>query len=200
MALDVERARAATPRARRPPRHSIRSSSPRASSASPTPTWSAPSASCRCSAASTRAISRCSRSAAPAACTPARSPTRWTSPTVLVPRHAGVLSALGMLLADVTRDYSLSVLRPADRDERRELRERFAPLVARGGRPTSRRRIQPARIARLERSLDVRYIGQSYEITVPFAADVSPRVRSAPRPPATATRTRRGRPRSSTCA
>ena len=33
---------------------------------------------------------------------------------VLVPRHAGVLSALGMLVADVTRDYSASVLAAAD--------------------------------------------------------------------------------------
>ncbi len=32
--------------------------------------------------------------------------------TVVVPRYAGVLSALGMLVADVTRDYSASVLRP----------------------------------------------------------------------------------------
>ena len=30
--------------------------------------------------------------------------------TVLIPEHAGVLSALGMLLADVAKDYSASVL------------------------------------------------------------------------------------------
>jgi N-methylhydantoinase A/oxoprolinase/acetone carboxylase beta subunit len=34
--------------------------------------------------------------------------------TVIVPRYAGVLSALGMLVADVTRDYSASVLAPGE--------------------------------------------------------------------------------------
>ena len=34
--------------------------------------------------------------------------------TVLVPRHAGVLSALGMLAADVIRDYSTSVRQSSD--------------------------------------------------------------------------------------
>ena len=60
--------------------------------------------------------------------------------TVLVPRHPGVLSALGMLLADVTKDYSLTRA-PAGGcgDARPRLRERFAPLVARSGAPTSRR-------------------------------------------------------------
>jgi N-methylhydantoinase A/oxoprolinase/acetone carboxylase beta subunit len=33
--------------------------------------------------------------------------------TVLIPEHSGVLSALGMLLADVAKDYSASVLQPA---------------------------------------------------------------------------------------
>ena len=33
--------------------------------------------------------------------------------TVLIPRHSGVLSALGMLLADVVKDFSASILKPA---------------------------------------------------------------------------------------
>ena len=53
--------------------------------------------------------------------------------TVLVPRHAGVLSALGMLVADVTRDYSASVLRA----------ERRVDLAA--ARSTRRRRSSRAR-------------------------------------------------------
>ena len=42
--------------------------------------------------------------------------------SVLVPRHAGVLSALGMLMADVTKDYSASVLRPSRRPVDRRAR------------------------------------------------------------------------------
>ena len=88
--------------------------------------------------------------------------------TVIVPRHAGVLSALGMLLADVTKDYSQSVLTRADLVDEAWVEAQFAPLVhapmpiswARG----SRRRAQV-----IDRMLDVRYVGQSFEISVPFA-------------------------------
>src|SRR6185295_11440610 len=47
----------------------------------------------------------------------------------IVPRHAGVLSALGMLVADVTRDYSASVLKPSHELSREELARAFKPLV-----------------------------------------------------------------------
>jgi N-methylhydantoinase A/oxoprolinase/acetone carboxylase beta subunit len=87
--------------------------------------------------------------------------------TVVVPRHAGVLSALGMLVADVARDYSASVLQRGDRLSMAALRARFRPLCARafaelGGEGFARPRIA------IDQQLDVRYIGQSYEITVPF--------------------------------
>jgi N-methylhydantoinase A/oxoprolinase/acetone carboxylase beta subunit len=88
--------------------------------------------------------------------------------TVIVPRHAGVLSALGMLLADVVKDYSLTVLRPAHEATRDELEGRFAPLVERGRADLASEGFDASRMA-IERSLDVRYVGQSYEITTPFA-------------------------------
>jgi N-methylhydantoinase A/oxoprolinase/acetone carboxylase beta subunit len=89
--------------------------------------------------------------------------------TVIVPRYAGVLSALGMLAADVTRDYSASVLKRSTEISIAALKKVLAPLVAQADRhlasegfPKKRRSIACA--------LDVRYAGQSYEITVPFAA------------------------------
>jgi N-methylhydantoinase A/oxoprolinase/acetone carboxylase beta subunit len=89
--------------------------------------------------------------------------------TVIVPRHAGVLSALGMLMADVRRDYSATVLEPSDRLSMRSLSRRLAPLLARAeselrAEGFSRRRI------RVEARVDVRYVGQSYEISVPLTA------------------------------
>jgi N-methylhydantoinase A/oxoprolinase/acetone carboxylase beta subunit len=87
--------------------------------------------------------------------------------TVMVPRHAGVLSALGMLVADVTRDFSASVLREASEITGRELARRFAPLVAEARRDLGNEGFAP-RVQRIERLIDVRYIGQSYEITLPF--------------------------------
>lgn len=87
--------------------------------------------------------------------------------TVLVPRYAGVLSALGMLAADVTRDYSATVLRSESELTMEDLREAMAPLSARALRDLEGEGFA-ARDVRLEEQLDVRYLGQSYEITLPL--------------------------------
>jgi N-methylhydantoinase A/oxoprolinase/acetone carboxylase beta subunit len=76
--------------------------------------------------------------------------------TVVVPEHAGALSALGMLLASHVRDYAAGVLTRSD-FERGFLRlERIA------------RKDLPG--AELIRTADIRYAGQSYELTVPWNA------------------------------
>jgi N-methylhydantoinase A/oxoprolinase/acetone carboxylase beta subunit len=90
--------------------------------------------------------------------------------TVVVPRHAGVLSALGMLVADVTRDYSASVLEPGDRATFSKLETRVTPLVRQATRDLGAEGFKGSRLA-IERLVDVRYIGQSYEITLPLARD-----------------------------
>jgi N-methylhydantoinase A/oxoprolinase/acetone carboxylase beta subunit len=90
--------------------------------------------------------------------------------TVLVPRHAGVLSALGMLMADVRRDYSASVLVRSDRLSGGDLKSRLAPLVARARKELAAEGFSPAR-RRIQQLADVRYAGQSYEISVPFSAE-----------------------------
>jgi N-methylhydantoinase A len=94
---------------------------------------------------------------------------------VLVPRYPGVLSAHGMLVADVTRDSSQALLYPLDDLEATELNRRMieladgalAALVADG---EARQR------CRVEFALDLRYRGQSYEISTALAqwgADLS---------------------------
>ncbi len=72
--------------------------------------------------------------------------------TVIVPRMAGALSALGMLLADRTRDYSTGALGATDYELRFRRLERQAKKDVRG--------------AKVERFADIRYAGQSYELTV----------------------------------
>ncbi len=89
--------------------------------------------------------------------------------TVIVPRHAGVLSALGMLVADVTRDYSASVLLPAAQVSDKQLRARLDPLCTRALRELAKEGFSRQRTA-LELQVDVRYVGQSYEITLPFSS------------------------------
>jgi len=77
--------------------------------------------------------------------------------TVIVPRMAGALSALGMLLADRTRDYSVGAMGVSDYAARFRKLEKQAAKDVRG--------------ARIERFADVRYAGQSYELTIPWGRD-----------------------------
>ncbi|HLZ71577.1 MAG TPA: hydantoinase/oxoprolinase family protein [Dehalococcoidia bacterium] len=89
-------------------------------------------------------------------------------PRVIVPPHPGVLSAFGMVVADVTRDYVAAVLRRLDEDPALagevgrlfgEMEERGLQELAEAG--------QDSHDATAERSLDMRYTGQSYEVEVP---------------------------------
>jgi len=89
--------------------------------------------------------------------------------TVLVPRHAGVLSALGMLVADVTRDYSAAVLRASADLTMADLRAYLQPLCLRATEELRREGYTGRRVA-LDQQLDVRYVGQSFEITLPMSA------------------------------
>ncbi len=95
---------------------------------------------------------------------------RLELPSVVVPRHAGVLSALGMLVADVVRDYSASVLRPTAQLAAGDLDRALAPLVRQAHEELAREGF--GRLWRkVETLVDVRYVGQSYEITLPMARD-----------------------------
>jgi N-methylhydantoinase A/oxoprolinase/acetone carboxylase beta subunit len=82
--------------------------------------------------------------------------------TVIVPQYAGALSALGMLMADAVRDYSAGVLGRAG--PKSNLDARFAQLERRARRESAE---SPGTMI-IERSADLRYLGQSYEINVPF--------------------------------
>jgi N-methylhydantoinase A/oxoprolinase/acetone carboxylase beta subunit len=76
--------------------------------------------------------------------------------TVLVPEYAGALSALGMLLASHVRDYAAGVMNRTDFEHEFLRLEHLA------------RKDLPG--AELIRSADIRYSGQSYELTVPWKA------------------------------
>jgi N-methylhydantoinase A/oxoprolinase/acetone carboxylase beta subunit len=72
-----------------------------------------------------------------------------------------------MLLADVTRDYSRSILTRTDALTEAALHEQFELLVERAREDLQREGFTGERTV-IERLLDVRYVGQSYEITLPF--------------------------------
>jgi N-methylhydantoinase A len=91
---------------------------------------------------------------------------------VLLPLFPGALSALGILRADVVREFSRTVLL-ATHDARHssaELRQLFRSLEVDGNRTLRHEGFPPSKI-RIERRLDMRYTGQAYELSVPARGD-----------------------------
>ncbi|WP_254821968.1 hydantoinase/oxoprolinase family protein [Haloglomus halophilum] len=90
-------------------------------------------------------------------------------PEVVVPRAAGVLSALGLLVSDRTYDESVSRVRAWREVDAADLEALFADLESRG-----RERLAdvPADRRRMERAFDLRYRGQTYDLTVDAPADL----------------------------
>jgi N-methylhydantoinase A len=89
-------------------------------------------------------------------------------PRALVPNFPGGLSALGILRADVVKDFSQTVLLPVESVPAVSpaLRRAFTQLETRGRREMSAEGFS-RRALRVERLLDMRYIGQAFELTVP---------------------------------
>jgi N-methylhydantoinase A/oxoprolinase/acetone carboxylase beta subunit len=92
-------------------------------------------------------------------------------PRVIVPRQAGVLSALGLLRADAVKDYTRSLLAPlAEIPSARPLRL-LADLKRQAVRDMREEGFAAGRV-RFAAALDMRFLGQSYEITVPWGGAV----------------------------
>ncbi len=92
-------------------------------------------------------------------------------PRVVVPAMPGALSAFGILVSDVVKDYSRTVLwRVADKLPAAELEQEFARL-SRSAREDFRFEGWTGTI-REQRSLDLRYRGQGYELNVPCSRNV----------------------------
>jgi N-methylhydantoinase A len=91
---------------------------------------------------------------------------------VLVPPTPGVLSALGLLMADVAYDTARAVLRPAD-----ALVDDPSPLTAAHDAATDdvQAVLSAHGMPRLDTELDLRYEGQSYELSVPVSHPISGR-------------------------
>jgi N-methylhydantoinase A len=82
-------------------------------------------------------------------------------PTVVIPRVAGVLSALGLLVGDRVRDYSTTRIRPWTSVDPTALRDRIADFAE-----TGRDEIDGP--VSIEPAVDLRYRGQSFSLTVPI--------------------------------
>ena len=90
-------------------------------------------------------------------------------PRVLVPTHPGILSALGVAIADVVKDYSRTVMLRGEDIDRNRLEEEFHGMEGQA-REQLRQEGLPADRMKARRFLDVRYSGQSFELTIDYPA------------------------------
>jgi N-methylhydantoinase A len=91
---------------------------------------------------------------------------RLQIPRVIIPRYPGVLCALGLLVADVTLDYSRSLLGVTESPDAlltEMLVQAHADLALEG---------IEERDMTFSGLLDARYRGQAYELTIPFTGDI----------------------------
>ncbi|MBR0666691.1 hydantoinase/oxoprolinase family protein [Roseomonas hellenica] len=88
---------------------------------------------------------------------------------VLVPAHPGLMSAIGLLAADIRGDFGLTCLAPAGPEGLPQVRAAFADLGARRDAWAAAEGVDAAAL-RIEHALDLRYRGQSSELVLPLSA------------------------------
>jgi N-methylhydantoinase A len=96
-------------------------------------------------------------------------------PRVLIPMVPGVLSALGLLVADILKDYVRTIMVPAE--EAPEVVATVLAQLAEQGRNDLLCEGFPLEKIQLEYYVDLRYSGQSYELVIPFAGEVEQAVK-----------------------
>jgi N-methylhydantoinase A len=87
-------------------------------------------------------------------------------PTILVPAVPGCLSAVGLVVSDVTHDYTLTHLSPVTDELEGALDRQFAELIAGGHVELADEGIDEKR-RDLFRALDMRYVGEQFSVSVP---------------------------------
>ena len=93
-------------------------------------------------------------------------------PRILVPSNPGILSALGVAIADIVKDYSRTVmLRGADLDRSR-IDEEFQGMEGQARTEMAGEGRAVDKMA-ARRFLDVRYVGQSFELTVGYPSQTT---------------------------
>ena len=90
-------------------------------------------------------------------------------PRVLIPTHPGILSALGVAIADVVKDYSRTVMLRGEDINQERLEEEFHGMEGQA-RSELRQEGLPDHQMASKRYLDARYVGQSFELTIDYPA------------------------------
>jgi N-methylhydantoinase A len=95
-------------------------------------------------------------------------------PLVLIPRSPGIFSATGLLTTDLKRDASRTVMRRLDELDDAEADAVFEELEGAGRAELAGEGVGEAAIE-FQRQIDLRYVGQSYELTVASGDDLAGR-------------------------
>jgi N-methylhydantoinase A len=91
-------------------------------------------------------------------------------PEVIVPAYPGALSALGILISDVVKDHSRTVLLRVHELPVREMERLYTELQKSVSAELDQEGWQGRAV--FERSCDLRYRGQGYELNLPFSRDL----------------------------
>jgi N-methylhydantoinase A len=89
-------------------------------------------------------------------------------PRTMIPMSPGTTSALGLLVTDLKHDYSTALIERADRLDLGSMERTFRSMEEQGRQLLLRERTPEDKISFL-RQADMRYVGQSYELTVLLA-------------------------------
>ena len=89
---------------------------------------------------------------------------------ILVPPHPGVMAALGLTVPDLQRDFYRTVLLPLQAQTETHLDDTFAGLEEQAREELEREELADFGAPVLYRSVDARYVGQSFELRLPYVA------------------------------
>ncbi len=87
-------------------------------------------------------------------------------PKIVIPHNPGLFSAFGLQAADFTHNSAKAIMKLIGEIRAEELEATFQELAARGNKLLTTQRV-PKENMRFNREMDLRYLGQSYELTVP---------------------------------
>jgi len=89
-------------------------------------------------------------------------------PKVLIPPAPGIGSAIGLLIADIKHDYSITKIQEMDKLLSSDINELWGEMEEKAISRLKKEGVSSQSIM-LHRSIDMRYKGQSFEITVPVS-------------------------------
>ena len=91
------------------------------------------------------------------------------APTTIIPMSPGTTSAMGLLVTDLKHDYSTTLIQRADQLNTTTMNATYQELETQGQASLEREGMRPEDITFL-RQVDIRYVGQSYELMLPMPA------------------------------